>query len=98
MKITGAQAGGISPLRLDKITKATPNSSADAVSADQVVLSEDVSAIEAARQAIAQTPDIRQEKVQAIRREVKEGRYQVPAETLADRILAEAQHTRQNRS
>jgi negative regulator of flagellin synthesis FlgM len=98
MKITGAQVSGVNPLRLDKISKASPNSAADSVSADQVVLSEDVSAIEAARQAIAQTPDIRQEKVQAIRRELKEGRYQVPAEELADRILAESKLAQQSRS
>ena len=90
MKITGSQIGPIAPLSLGKIKKTAPTTSSEAARpTDQIVLSSDVENIEAARNVIRETPEIRQDKVEALQSKVQSGNYHVPAEEIADRILAE---------
>ena len=90
MRITGSQVGPVSPAHLAKIKKAEKNASAEtAPITDQVVLSKDMKSITAARIVIAKTPDIRQEKVEKLRREIQEGTYKVDSVKIAERILAE---------
>lgn len=59
-------------------------------SGDRVTLSRDSRDMQIARDAIMNTPDIRTEKVEELRNEVKEGRYIVSADKVADKIIASA--------
>ncbi|BCS98325.1 hypothetical protein DSLASN_39570 [Desulfoluna limicola] len=59
-------------------------------SGDKVTLSRDSRDMQIARDAIMNTPDIRTEKVEELRNEVKEGRYAVSADKVADKIIASA--------
>ncbi|MHB9130810.1 MAG: flagellar biosynthesis anti-sigma factor FlgM [Armatimonadota bacterium] len=92
MKITGSQVGSVAPTYLDKVKKVAPREGTDAtLSTDTVELSADVSTIETARKIIAATPDVREEKVEALRQQIQNGTYRPPAEEIADKILAESQ-------
>jgi len=85
----------VDPAQLAKIKKAAPATSTEPTqSTDQIVLSKDITAIEAARNVIAETPDVRQEKIAALQQEIRAGRYHVPAEDIADKIIAEARLSR----
>ena len=91
MRITGSQVGGITPAQLAKIKKAAPGSSTEPTQGtDEVVLSKDISAISTARNVIAATPDVRQEKIAALQQQIRQGTYHVPAEDIADKMAAEA--------
>jgi len=57
---------------------------------DRVTLSRDSRDMQIARDAMMSTPDIRTEKVEELRNEVKDGRYAVPADKVADKIIASA--------
>jgi flagellar biosynthesis anti-sigma factor FlgM len=48
---------------------------------------ERLSAYSAAREAVQQVPDVRAEKVDAIKRRVTDGTYHVPASVLARKLL-----------
>ena len=90
MRITGSQVGPLAPAHLQQIKKTTPSASTEVTRpGDQVVLSRDISAIDAARKIIADTPDVRQEKVEALRRDIADGNYRVDPDKVAARILAE---------
>lgn len=95
MRITGSQVGPVNPAQLEKLKKAAPAVSPEAARpADQVVLSRDVSAIEAAKAKIAETADVREDKVEALRREIQQNTYHVSAVDIADKILAESRLAR----
>ncbi len=95
MKITGSQIGPVNQVQLDTIQKAKAKPEVPkALAADQVVLSADVSAVDAARKVIAEVPDVRADKVEAIRQEIQDGRYNVPADKIAEKVLAELQLAR----
>jgi negative regulator of flagellin synthesis FlgM len=55
--------------------------------ADSVTLSADARSLSAAREAVQQAPDVRAEKVEAIKRDVEAGTYSVPASVLARKLL-----------
>src|SRR5690242_17247471 len=91
MKITGTQIGAIAAAQVRKVGKTGKTDASEATrSTDQVVLSSDMSAIEAAKKAIERSPEVRAEKVEELRKQIADGTYHVPAEQIADRILAEA--------
>ncbi|HOF86722.1 MAG TPA: flagellar biosynthesis anti-sigma factor FlgM [Armatimonadota bacterium] len=95
MRITGSQVGSVTPLQAEKVKKTTPAAAPGATQpTDTVHLSSDVEVIAAARDAIAQTPDIREEKVAALRKAIGDGTYQAPAEQVAEKILTEGRQAR----
>ncbi len=55
---------------------------------DSVSLSSFAKELSVAKRAIDSTPDVRQEKVSAIKQQIKEGTYDVSAEQVAEKILA----------
>ena len=55
--------------------------------ADSVSLSADARSLQAAREAVQSTPDVREQKVAAIKQSVQDGTYFVPASTLARNIV-----------
>ncbi len=91
MRITGSQVGPVTPAQLAKLKKTAPTASETNVTSDQVSFSSDVEVITAARKAIAETPEIRQDRVEALRREIQAGTYEISPEKIADKILTESQ-------
>ncbi|MCG8472494.1 MAG: flagellar biosynthesis anti-sigma factor FlgM [Desulfobacterales bacterium] len=57
---------------------------------DKVTLSRDSRDMQIARDAVMNAPDIRAERVEALRNEVKEGRYVAPVDKVADKMIASA--------
>jgi negative regulator of flagellin synthesis FlgM len=55
--------------------------------ADSVTLSDDARSLAAARDAVRSAPDVRHEKVAAIKQQVDSGTYQVAAHVLARNLL-----------
>ena len=55
--------------------------------ADSVVLSADARSLAAAREAVQQAPDVRAEKVDAIKQSVTDGTYSVAPHVLARKLL-----------
>lgn len=54
---------------------------------DHAALSEEARLLSHARQALEETPDVREEKVTALRQQVQDGTYQVPMEKLASLLV-----------
>jgi negative regulator of flagellin synthesis FlgM len=59
--------------------------------ADSVTLSADARSLSAARDAVQSAPDVRAEKVDAIKQRVEDGTYSVPASVLARKLLDASQ-------
>jgi negative regulator of flagellin synthesis FlgM len=57
---------------------------------DKVSLSSRVRELQAARTAAAAIPEVREEKVAAIRAQIEAGTYVVDGEKIADKMIAEA--------
>lgn len=68
--------------------KSTPSPTAGSVG-DRVELSDRARKLQVAREALSQLPEVRQEKVQALKQLVKSGAYEVPGEKVAERMLGE---------
>ena len=56
---------------------------------DRVQLSEKAKKVEHLHRAVDAVPEVRQEKVQALKRAIQEGTYQVDAERIAQKMLEE---------
>jgi negative regulator of flagellin synthesis FlgM len=54
---------------------------------DSVSLSESAKSLSAARQAVQESPDVRNEKVNDIKQRVQDGTYNVPSSVLARKML-----------
>lgn len=90
MKINGPQPNAVTQVYLGKVNKAAQSAATDGVKGtDKVELSADVEAIQSAKQAIADAPAVREDKVEALRKQIEQGTYQVPAEKIADKMLSE---------
>ena len=90
MKITGNQVNPVPQTYLGKVQKVRAGDDVEQTHPqDQVELSPDAAAIDTARQVIGKLPDLRVEKVDKLRRQVQNGTYQVEADKVADKILAE---------
>ncbi len=55
---------------------------------DQVVLSQRAVEIQRAKEALARVPEVRQDKVAAIKKRIQEGNFQIDTATIAERILS----------
>lgn len=73
---------------LDKSTEIQPSRSP--IAGDSVSLSPQVRELQAARSALAAMPEIREEKVAAIRAQFEAGTYVVDGEKIAGKMIAEA--------
>ncbi len=58
-----------------------------AKSADSVTLSDGAKSLAAARDAVKNAPDVRDQKVSEIKQQVSDGTYSVPAKVLARKML-----------
>ncbi len=69
--------------RVDEVRKTRPS-----LGSDQVSLSRESKELQAVRQAVAQAPEVREEKVAELREAIKSGRYDVTGEEIAEQMLA----------
>ncbi|VFQ43633.1 flagellar biosynthesis anti-sigma factor FlgM [Desulfoluna butyratoxydans] len=97
MKISESNANYGRQLYMREVSEANPakqgtqaGKGPERAAQDRVTLSRDSRDMQIARDAMMNTPDIRTEKVEELRNEVKEGRYAVPADKVADKIIASA--------
>jgi len=96
MKISESNANYGRQLYMREVSDANPAKQGaqakgpERAAGDKVTLSRDSRDMQIARDAMMNTPDIRTEKVEELRNEVKEGRYAVPADKVADKIIASA--------
>lgn len=58
-------------------------------SEDRVELSDRARALHVAKEALSRLPEVRRDRVEALRHAVKAGVYQVPGEKIAERMLSE---------
>jgi len=73
-------------------SQSDPNSKSQTVKppiGDRVEVSDRARALLVAKQALSQSPEVRQEKVEALKQMVKAGTYQVPGEKIAERMLGD---------
>ena len=59
---------------------------------DSVTLSDSARSLAAARDAVQQAPDVREQKVSDIKQRVTDGTYQVPARVLAQKMVDAAKN------
>ena len=96
MKISESNANYGRQLYMREVAEANPTKQGSQAKAqerssgDKVTLSRDSKDMQIARDAMLNTPDIRTEKVEELRNEVKEGRYAVSADKVADKMIASA--------
>ena len=81
--IEPTETSPVQPTEVSGVT--TP---AAAAQADQVVLSQRAAEIQAAKEALAAVPEVRQEKIAALKRRIAEGTYEIDAEGIADKIIS----------
>ena len=90
MKITGA----LSPVKTEKVqgkkSETSGASGADnaALPTDRVVLSPGLLEVQKARDILAQTPEVRADKVQALKEKLASGEYDVDPHRIAEKMLA----------
>ncbi len=77
------------PVKASQPDSRTQTSSAGDAAGDRVELSDRARALHVAKEALSRLPEVRQDRVEAIRRTVKAGAYQVPGEKIAERMLGE---------
>ena len=96
MKISESNANYGRQLYMKEVSEATPAKQGEQAkgqersTGDKVTLSRDSRDMQIARDAVMNTPDIRTEKVEELRNEVKAGRYVVSADKVADKMIASA--------
>lgn len=67
-----------------------PLADSSGVKTDSVHISESARRIQEAQKAVSELPDIREEKVAALRKVIAEGRYEIKADEIAEKMLGEA--------
>ena len=80
--VSRASAGAARPAGTDQV------GSRRASRPDSVTLSANARSLAAAREAVKAAPDVREDKVAAIKQRVSDGTYNVPAHVLARKMLA----------
>ena len=97
MRILNGQAEKIIEAYLNRVNKTSTQRDQPApisTPRDRVTLSARAGKIGAARALYARLPEVREDKVAAITRQMQEGRYDPSAEEIADAILTQARLAR----
>jgi len=79
-QVENGQTGAIEP-RAEQLTEATQNT-------DNIHLSQEARLMQKASRVIAETPDVRQEKVAAVKEAVDQGSYPVDTQKVASSMIA----------
>ncbi|MBI3911621.1 MAG: flagellar biosynthesis anti-sigma factor FlgM [Armatimonadetes bacterium] len=64
-----------------------PANPASPVAADEVQLSDRAETLRKAKEAYAALPEVREERIAPLKKQIEEGRYQIPERELARRLL-----------
>ena len=75
--------------RIDASSRVKSTAGIQGSKRDQLELSDTARVLQVANQALKNTPDIRIDKVEALRKKIESGQYQVPASQIAEAILRE---------
>ncbi len=67
--------------------------SATSVSRDSVQISSFGRDLQVAKEAVQNAPDVREDKVKAIKEQINAGTYNVPMSALADKLLSQSRET-----
>lgn len=97
MRIFNSQVEKILEAYLNRIDKTSTQRDPPAPTSaprDRITLSARAGRIEAARALYARLPEVREDKVAQITRQMQEGRYDPSAEEIADAILTQARMAR----
>jgi len=73
-----------------KIDVSTKQASKDAFEGDKVVLSPKAREIQEAKKLLSSIPDIREEKVARIKKEIEDGTYRIDGKKLAAKMIRES--------
>ncbi len=71
-----------------KPTEVDAPATAGAAQVDQVMLSQRAAEIQKAKEALSTVPEVRQEKVAALKRRIQEGTYEIDAKAIAEQIIS----------
>lgn len=90
MKITDVQGTGVSQLQNEQAGGVEPRAQKTEATqnADNIVLSQKARLMQKASQVIAETPDVRQEKVEPLKEAVDQGSYPFNAQKVANSMIA----------
>lgn len=77
------------PPKQNKIAKKNVATAGPVASGEQIALSVKAKGIQKALETVQATPDIRTEKINRIKTEIAEGRFQINSEKVAEKILIE---------
>jgi negative regulator of flagellin synthesis FlgM len=90
MKISSDQIRRVLETNLSEADKFETGKPNGVLPPDSATFSDRAREIDLALQVLAKQPEVRQEKVEALRRQIADGTFTVSAETIADKILTEA--------
>jgi negative regulator of flagellin synthesis FlgM len=90
MKITDIQGTGVSQLQNEQAgaVGSRPQKTEATQTADNIVVSQKARLMQKASQVIAETPDVRQDKVDPLKEAVDSGSYPVNAQKVANSMIA----------
>ena len=90
MKVTGSR--GFDPLKLYSQTagKANRGDRQGEARPDEVSISDEGKVMHRAMQALSSIPDIREEKVESVRRRVEAGTYEVSGQEITEKLFSRA--------
>ena len=86
-RIGRSTVGGVTPSRVEGPRPAEVQGAATVGRTDQVMLSQRAQEVQAAREALAEVPEIRQDRVAELKARIEAGTYQVDSHRVAERIL-----------
>jgi len=85
-RITQKQAENTAAV--DKNQKSERENMESLAGRDKASLSDDARILAKSRTALEETPDIRADRVEQLHQQIQAGEYQIPVQSLADRLLA----------
>jgi|WetSurMetagenome_2_1015567.scaffolds.fasta_scaffold165690_3 negative regulator of flagellin synthesis FlgM len=93
MKISSDQIQRVLETGLNETDKIGTGKTSMGMKPDQATFSDRAREIDLALSVLAKQPEVRQDKVDALRRQIADGTFKVSAETIADNLLSEARLT-----
>jgi flagellar biosynthesis anti-sigma factor FlgM len=86
-RIGRSSVGRVTSEGIQRAQPTQPDPAASVGGVDQVMLSQRAQEVQRARAALAETPEIRQERVAELRAKIEAGTYRVDPDKVAERIL-----------
>ena len=84
---TGSSTDRVGSQRLEGRSAGVRDVPGQASGGDEAVLSPRAQDVRLAQRALAEVPEVRQDKVEALRQQIAEGTFEVDAELIADRLI-----------